>query len=156
MKNSILRNWRGRSALALATGLLALAAGGYWRTSAQTPVNLTPGMLFGPLYVAEGQHVELCASYLGEGALQATVHFRNLSTGEVTANQELALPSGGGECAAYQGKGHIVGMARGDGAASDWVSPTNALISSMAVVDDNGGGTKVSVQGVAKIWVRGL
>ncbi|MBI4904492.1 MAG: hypothetical protein HY820_12695 [Acidobacteria bacterium] len=155
MKLSIFRTRRGQFGVALATALLAVATGTQWKTAAQTPPNLTPGMLFGPLYVAEGQHVELCASFLGEGALQATVHFRNLSTGEVSGNTQLSLPSGGGECAAYQGKGHIVGLARGDGAASDWVSPTNALISSMAVVDDNGE-TKVSVQGVAKIWVRGL
>ena len=55
-------------------------------------------------------------------------------------------------------------MARGDGAASDWVSPSNALISSMSVMDDlylpATAGTKstvrTSVLGVAKIWVKGL
>ena len=135
--------------------VLALASGSQLRTSAQTTDNLTPGMLFGPVYVAEGQHIELCASFLGEGGLKAAVHFRNLSTGEVTQNQELTLPSGGGECAAYLGQGHVVGLARGDGAASDWVSPTNALISTMAVVDD-ATGAKVAVLGVPKIWVRGL
>lgn len=135
--------------------LLALAVGTQRHTAAQTTDNLTPGMLFGPLYVADGQHIELCASYLGEGSLSALVHFRNLSTGAVSQNQTLTLPGGAGECAAYQGKGHIVGMARGDGAASDWVSPTNALISTMAVVDDNGP-TRVSVLGVPKIWVRGF
>src|SRR5262245_56990469 len=108
--------------------LLALAVTSQLKTSAQTTDNLTPGMLFGPLYVGEGQHIELCASFLGEGSLTATVHFRNLSTGEVSQNQDLTLASGAGLCAAYQGKGHVVGLARGDGAASDWVSPTNALI----------------------------
>jgi len=142
-------------AAALTLAGIAVIAGTQYRSSAQTPDNLTPGMLFGPVYVADGQHIELCASNLGEGALQALVHFRNLSTGEVTQNQELRLPTGGGECAAYQGKGHIVGMARGDGRASDWVSPSNALISTMAVVDDNGG-TRVSVLGTAKLWLRGL
>jgi hypothetical protein len=135
---------------------IAVVAGTQYRSSAQTPDNLTPGMLFGPVYVAEGQHLELCSSNLGEGGLQAFVHFRNLTTGEVTQNQELNLPTGGGECAAYQGTGHIVGMARGDGRASDWVSPSNALISTMAVVDNNGGGTKISVLGTAKLWLRGL
>lgn len=134
---------------------IATIAGTHYQGSAQTTDNLTPGMLFGPLYVAEGQHIELCASNLGEGSLQALVHFRNLSTGEVTQVQELTLPTGGGECAAYQGAGHIVGMARGDGRASDWVSPSNALISTMAVVDNNGG-TRVSVLGNAKLWLRGL
>ena len=140
---------------ALTLAGIATIAGTQYRSSAQTPDNLTPGMLFGPVYVAEGQHIELCSSNLGEGTLQAFVHFRNLSTGEVTQNQELTLPSGGGECAAYSGPGHIVGMARGDGRASDWVSPSNALISTMAVVDNNGG-TRVSVLGTAKLWLRGL
>ena len=140
---------------AIVVAALALAIGSQRRVSAQTPENLTPGMLFGPLYVGEGQHIELCASYLGEGELKATVHFRNLSTGLVSQNQDLNLPSGAGECAAYQGKGHVVGMARGDGAASDWGSPTNALISTMSVVDDNGP-VRATVLGVAKIWVRGL
>ncbi|MBL8174722.1 MAG: hypothetical protein JNK48_08630 [Bryobacterales bacterium] len=134
---------------------IAIVAGTQYKSAAQTPDNLTPGMLFGPVYVAEGQRLELCSSNLGEGTLQAIVHFRNLSTGEVTRNQELTLPSGGGECAAYNGTGHVVGMARGDGRASDWVSPSNALISTMAVVDP-ASGTKVSVLGVAKLWVRGL
>lgn len=134
---------------------IAILAGTQYRSSAQTPDNFTPGMLFGPVYVAEGQRLELCSSNLGEGTLQAFVHFRNLTTGEVTSNQELTLQSGGGECAAYNGTGHVVGMARGDGRASDWVSPSNALISTMAVVDINGG-TRVSVLGVAKLWLRGL
>jgi hypothetical protein len=54
-------------------------------------------------------------------------------------------------------------LARGDGAASDWVSPSNALISSMSVIDDftpAGTGFKtsarVTVLGVPKIWVKGL
>jgi hypothetical protein len=149
------RSHKGIAFTAFVLVLIALAVGTQRKTAAQTPDNLTPGMLFGPLYVGDGQHLELCASFLGEGALKATVHFRNLSTGESSQNQELTLPSGAGECAAYQGKGHVVGLARGDGAASDWVSPTNALISSMSVVDDNGS-TKASVLGVAKIWVRGL
>jgi hypothetical protein len=140
---------------ALTVAGIAFVAGTQYRSNAQTPDNLTPGMLFGPLYVAEGQHLELCASNLGEGTLQALVHFRNLSTGEVTQNQELTLPSGGGECAAYNVSGHVVGMARGDGRASDWVSPSNALISTMSVVDNNGG-ARVSVLGNAKLWVRGL
>src|SRR5215475_1122956 len=140
-----------RRAMIFAAGVAGLIglAGFQLKTSAQTADNLTPGMLFGPLYVGDGQHIELCASYLGEGSLTATVHFRNLSNGEVSQNQDLTLPSGSGLCAAYLGKGHIVGLARGEGSASDWVSPTNALISTMSVVDDNGGGTRVSVMGNA-------
>src|SRR5215475_2881590 len=140
-----------RRAMIFAAGVAGLIglAGFQLKTSAQTADNLTPGMLFGPLYVGDGQHIELCASFLGEGSLTATVHFRNLSTGEVSQNQDLTLASGAGLCAAYQGKGHVVGLARGDGAASDWVSPTNALISTMSVVDD-GGGTRASVLGTAK------
>lgn len=150
----MLKSKRGLLALGALAGLIGLA-GTQYRSAAQTPDNLTPGMLFGPVYVAEGQRLELCSANLGEGGIEAVVHFRNLSSGEVTQNQTLNLPTGGGECAAYTGVGHIVGMARGDGRASDWVSPSNALISSMAVVDINGG-TRVSVQGVAKLWLRGL
>ncbi len=155
MKLSLTRSQRGQIGAALVAATLIFAAGSYWKTPAQTPDNLTPGMLFGPLYVADGQRLEVCGSYLGEGSLAAVIHFRNLTTGEVSANQAVSFPSGGGECAAYQGKGHVVALARGDGGASDWVSPTNALISTMALVDENGQ-TKAAVQGVAKIWVRGL
>ena len=122
---------------------------------AQSPDNLTPGMLFGPLWVGEGQHIELCASNLGDGDITAFVHFRNNTTGEVTANSELTLKSGGGDCAYYLGSGRVVAMARGDGRASDWVSPSNALISTMSVVG-NDGKTQAAVLGNAKLWVRGL
>ena len=54
----------------------------------------------------------------------------------------------------YTGVGKVVGMARGDGRASDWVSPSNALISTMSVVDTSG--VRVSVLGNAKLWLRGL
>ena len=117
--------------------------------------NLTPGMLFGPLWVGENQHLELCASNLGEGDITAVIHFRNTTTGEVTAGQPITIPSGGGDCAYYGQAGRVIGMARGDGRASDWVSPTNALISTMSVVDNNGS-TRAAVLGVAKIWLRGL
>jgi len=121
-------------------------------------------MLFGPLYVAEGQHMEVCFSYLSDGDITATVHFRNLSTGEVTKGQDVKISTGGGSCVAYQGKGEVVGLARGEGAASDWVSPSNALISTMSVIDDNANSSpgvyrssvRASVLGVAKIWVKGL
>ena len=125
------------------------------RNVAKAQDNLTPGMLFGPLWVGEGQHLELCASNLGEGDIVAVVHFRNATTGEVTAGETLTMKSGGGECAYYGQPGRVVGMARGDGRASDWVSPTNALITTMSVVDDRGS-TRAAVLGVAKIWVRGL
>ena len=121
-------------------------------------------MLFGPLSVADGQHIDLCASYLSETTIKATIHFRNLTTGEVTKGQDVTIPSGGSACVSYQGKGYVVGLARGDGAASDWVSPSNALISSMSVMDDvylpASGGTKSTVRatvlGVPKIWVKGF
>ena len=150
--------------IALAVCLFALAAGSQRKAAAQVADDLTPGMLFGPLYVAEGQHIELCASYLSEGTLKATAHFRNIATGEVTNGQNITVPSGGGACVTYQGKGNVVGMARGDGAASDWVSPSNALISSMSVMDDlflpSVGGFKSTVRatvlGVPKIWVKGF
>lgn len=149
--------------------LIALLASRPWKAAAQTPpVELTPGMLFGPLYVGEGQHIELCASYLSEGTITATIHFRNLTTGEKTAGKDVVMPTGGGGCVAYRGRGQVIGMARGDGAASDWVSPSNALISSMSVIDDgpsfgfgfgpnaNKGTVLAVVLGVPKIWVKGL
>lgn len=142
--------------------LAAVAIGGFAylfrpEAKAQNLDNFTPGMLFGPVWVSDGQHIELCASNLGEGDLRAVVHFRNISTGEVTQNEEITLKQGGGECAYYTGKGRVVGMARGDGRASDWVSPSNALISTMSVVDDaEGGKIRVSVLGNAKLWLRGL
>lgn len=122
---------------------------------AQEPDNFTPGMLFGPLWVGEGQHIELCAANLGEGELKAFVHFRNTTSGEVTGVEEVVLPQGGGQCAYYTGQGRIVGMARGDGRASDWVSPSNALISTMSVVDSDGK-TLAAVLGNAKLWLKGL
>ncbi len=149
--------------------LLALLASRPWKAAAQdTGVVLTPGMLFGPLYVNDKQHIELCASFLSEGSITATVHFRNLSTGEVTPGEVLTMPSGGGACSVYRGAGHVVGMARGDGSASDWVSPSNALISSMSVIEDPSpsaagadpndakGSIRAAVLGVPKIWVKGL
>ena len=149
---------------ALAACLMAVVAGSHWSATAQVADNLTPGMLFGPLSVADGQHIDLCASYLSETTIKATIHFRNLTTGEVTKGQDVTIPSGGSACVSYQGKGYVVGLARGDGAASDWVSPSNALISSMSVMDDvylpGSGAIKSSVRatvlGVPKIWVKGF
>jgi hypothetical protein len=113
-------------------------------------------MLFGPLWLDTGQHLEVCFSYLSPGSITAAVHFRNLSTGEVTAAESITIDSGKGGCAFYTGAGRVVGLARGDGAASDWVSPSNALISTMTIVDDATGDTRTAVLGVAKLWVRGL
>ena len=150
-----------RLRLAVSAVLLGLVAGAYFHlknppaAQAQTLDNFTPGMLFGPLWVGEGQHIELCAANLGEGDIKAVVHFRNNSTGEVTANEEITIKQGGGECTYYTGRGRVVGMARGDGRASDWVSPSNALISTMSVVDGNGI-TRGVVLGNAKLWLRGL
>jgi hypothetical protein len=144
---------------AIAAATIILAAGVcihlYNPAPARAQDNLTPGMLFGPLWLGEGQHLELCAANLGEGDINAVVHFRNNSTGEVTALETIVLPQGGGACAYYTGQGRIVGMARGDGRASDWVSPSNALISTMSVVD-NDGKTQAAVLGNAKLWLRGL
>lgn len=159
-----------KSKFTWALALIALGVAGLFmfngstRAVAQSADNLTPGMLFGPLFVSDGQHAEVCFSFLSEGSIKATVHFRNFTTGEVTKGQDVSISSGGGGCVRYEGKGQIVGMARGDGAASDWVSPSNALISTMSVFDDNantGPGVyrnyaTVSVIGVPKIWVRGL
>ncbi len=103
--------------VALAVCLIALAAVTQRKASAQVADNLTPGMLFGPLYLSEGQHIELCASYLSDGTLKAIVHFRNLTTGEVTNGVAVTVPSGGGACVTYQGKGSVVGLTRGDGAS---------------------------------------
>jgi hypothetical protein len=135
--------------------LLALFA--WFRTPqvAQAQVELTPGMLFGPMSVGPGEHLELCFSYLSEGPLTSVIHFRNLTTTEKSPNQTITVQSGGGACASYYGQGVIVGLARGDGQAADWVSPTNALISSMSVVG-NSGKTSAVLLGVPKIWVKGL
>src|SRR5438128_6469706 len=72
------------SAAILATAAIAVIAGFHFRTVVHAQDNLTPGMLFGPLLVGDGQHLDLCASFLGEGDLTMLVHFRNLTTGEVT------------------------------------------------------------------------
>ena len=156
---------------ALGICLIALLCVRPWKAAAQVAdVVLTPGMLFGPMYVADGQHIELCASWLSEGTIKATVHFRNVTTGEVTKGQDVTMATGGGGCVVYHGRGQVIGMARGDGAASDWVSPSNALISTMAVIEDGppygfgfgfgSGGNKGSIRaivlGVPKIWVKGL
>ncbi len=112
-------------------------------------------MLFGPVYVGAGQHVELCSGNLGEGDLSAAVHFRNITTGEVTPPVDVALKQGGGGCATYTGIGRVIGMTRTDGRGSDWGSPSNPLIATMAIVD-NDGGARVAVLGIAKLWLRGL
>ncbi|MBI2689882.1 MAG: hypothetical protein HYX27_26550 [Acidobacteria bacterium] len=139
---------------------LGLAAGAsihlFTPVRVQAQDNLTPGMLFGPLWVGDGQHLELCAANLGEGDIKAVVHFRNTTTGEITAAEEVILTQGGGNCAYYTGQGRVVGMARGDGRASDWVSPSNALISTMSVVNNSDGKTLAAVLGNAKLWLRGL
>ncbi len=140
--------------------VVVLAAAGVFawfqtRPPVKAQDNLTPGMLFGPLTIGAGEHIELCASNLGEGDITAVVHFRNITTNEVTPPETLLLKSGGGACSSYNGQpGAVVGMARGDGRASDWVSPSNALISTMAVVNNKR--TGAVVLGVAKVWLKGL
>ena len=147
--------WRSVLGSLSAVALVAVVGSYFFWPVAEAQGNLTPGMLFGPLWVNPGQHIELCASNLGEGDITAVVHFRNNTSGEVTANQEIVLKSGGGDCVYYSEPGRVVGMARGDGRASDWVSPSNALISTMSVVDNNGS-ARVAVLGNAKLWLRGL
>ena len=147
---------KARLAAAIFGGFLIAVATGFYFWPVHAQDNLTPGMLFGPLWVDNGQHLELCASYLSAGSITALVHFRNLTTGEVTPAEQVTIPSGGGGCVAYSGRGRVIGMARGDGAASDWVSPSNALISTMSIVDDSSRNTRTAVLGVAKMWVRGL
>lgn len=151
--------FRTRQRLAAAIfGVAAVAAVAVFqfRPVVHAQDNLTPGMLFGPLWLDNNQHLELCTSFLSPGTLTAAIHFRNLTTGEVTTAQEITITSGGGSCVNYSGRGRVVGMSRGDGPAADWVSPSNALIGTMAIVDDGSRNTRAVVQGVAKMWVRGL
>lgn len=121
----------------------------------QAQDNLQPGMLFGPLTTGPGQQIALCMSNLNEVDIAAVVHFRNLTNGEVTHPQQLTMKPGQGGCVSYFGLGQVVGMARGDGRAADWVSPSNALISTMSVLDNNGQ-AHAAVLGVAKLWLKGL
>jgi hypothetical protein len=139
----------------LGVGLIMVGVGSHFWSVARAQEDVTPGMLFGPLWVDQGQHIELCSSFLSDGGLTQFVHFRNLTTGEVTQPVMMALSSGGGACASYSGRGNVVGLARGEGEGADWVSPSNALIGTMSVID-NGRGARVTVLGVAKFWLRGL
>ncbi len=143
--------------LSFSFAVLAVALFAWFRfqPTVQAQDNLTPGMLFGPLSVGSGEHIELCFSNLSEGDITAVIHFRNVTTTEVTPGQPLTVKTGGGSCASYYGQGMVVGMARGDGRASDWVSPSNALISTMSTVNYDGR-TGTAVLGVAKIWLKGL
>lgn len=144
------------AALTLGAALVAVAAAFHFTPIARAQDNLTPGMLFGPLRVDNGQHLELCSSFLGTGDLTVSVHFRNLDTGEVSPIQEVKVVAGGGGCAEYSGKGRVVGLTRGDGPAADWVSPSNALIGTMSLVNDGNQRAQAAVLGVPKMWVRGF
>ncbi len=144
------------AAIALGIALMATAGAFYFRPVVHAQDNLTPGMLFGPLSIDYGQHVELCSSYLGpESGLTVFVHFRNLTTGEVSSIQEVPIKSGGGGCATYSGKGRVIGLTRGTGPAADWVSPSNALIGTMTLINENNN-SQAAVLGVPKMWVKGL
>jgi hypothetical protein len=155
--------------------ITVVVAGLQFRSVASAQNATTPGMLFGPLWVDQGQHLELCSSYLTAGTLVQAVHFRNLTTGETTAPVFITIQSGDGACATYKGKGLVVGMARADSpaSASEWLSLSNALIGTMSIVDntrgdthdddhgDNGReqkgrNTRVAVAGIAKFWQTGL
>ena len=138
------------------TVLLVIAVGSYFfRPVAQAQSNLTPGMLFGPIVVDTGEHLELCGSFLSAGSLNGLFHFRNLTTGEVTPAVRVVIQSGDGACVQYYGKGVVVGFTRGDGPTADWVSPSNALIGTMSLLDKHDS-TQVTVLGVAKLWLTGL
>jgi hypothetical protein len=163
---------RGRFSLLAACAVTVVAVAGMQYRSVVSAQSTTPGMLFGPLWLDQGQHLELCSSYLTEGTLVQAVHFRNLTTGEVTTPQFITIPAGDGACATYQGRGLVVGMARADSpaSASEWLSPSNALIGTMSIVDNNRGdgrgddgrdggrgrNTRVAVAGIAKFWQTGL
>ncbi|MEO8126708.1 MAG: hypothetical protein ABJF23_23625 [Bryobacteraceae bacterium] len=148
---------RRLAAVVLSAAAVIGSAAFYFRPVVHAQDNLTPGMLFGPLWVDKGQHLELCSSYLGtESGLTVFAHFRNFSTGEVSNVQEVEVKAGGGGCATYSGKGHVVGMTRGTGPAADWVSPSNALIGTMSVINDNNKNTQATVLGVPKMWAKGL
>jgi hypothetical protein len=134
---------------------LVIAVGSYFRPVAHAQSDLTPGMLFGPIVVDTGEHLELCGSFLSEGSLAGVFHFRNLTTGEVTPGVNVVIRSGDGACVQYYGKGVVVGFTRGSGPTADWVSPSNALIGTMSLLDKKDS-TKVTVLGVAKLWLRGL
>jgi len=147
-----------RQRLAVVTLAVIVIFGGaaYHLRPVHAQVDLTPGMLFGPLLVGNTERAALCFSYLSPGSVTALVHFRNLTTGEVTTPQSVTVNSGGGGCVPYTGHGQVVGMARGDGPAADWVSPSNALISTMSTVDNVDHRVHAVVLGVAKMWVVGL
>ena len=166
---------RRLSVLAACAVTIVVVAGFQFRSVVSAQSATTPGMLFGPLWVDQGQHLELCSSYLTEGTLVQAVHFRNLTTGEVTTPQFITIQAGDGACATYHGKGLVVGMTRADSpaSASEWLSPANALIGTMPIVDnvrsdghgdgrgdngrdDRGRNTRVTVAGIAKLWQTGL
>jgi len=150
-------SFRWRSVFgSLSAAALVIVVGSYlFRPVAEAQANLTPGMLFGPISVDNAEHLELFSSYLNEGSLTQYIHFRNLTTGEVTAAKKVVIASGDGACVSYFGRGLVVGFARGDGPAADWVSPSNALIGTMSLIDHHDS-TKVTLLGVAKLWLKGL
>jgi hypothetical protein len=139
----------------LGAAVIAVVAGSHYQSVARAQSDVTPGMLFGPLRVGQAQHVELCSTFLSEGSVTQFVHFRNLTTGEVTEPVMKVISSGNGACTTYSGTGQVVGMARGEGPGADWVSTSNALIGTMSVVD-NGKGTRATVAGIVKFWKLGL
>jgi hypothetical protein len=152
-------------AVSLTIAVLAVFAIFAWvrhLPTVQAQDNLVPGMLFGPLAVGFGQHIELCMSNLNEGDIVALVHFRNITTGEVTVAQKLTVKSGQGGCVSYFGQGlggttgrdEVVGMTRGDTVPVDWVSPSNALIGTMSVLNE--GRTQAAVLGIPRLWLKGL
>jgi hypothetical protein len=152
-----------RVSLFLAIAVLAVCAVTAWfrfQPTVKAQDNLTPGMLFGPLSIGNGELIKLCFTLLSEGDLNTLIHFRNLTTNEVTTGEALNIKSGGGGCVNYNGTGLVVGLARATAGSSDWVSPSNALIGTMSVISQRGGGdngrTDAVVQGVPKIWVKGF
>ena len=54
------------------TGVIAAVATLVWMRpsqAVQAQDNLTPGMLFGPLSLGHGEHLELCFANLSEGSV---------------------------------------------------------------------------------------
>ena len=161
-----MRSSSKRAVVFLAGVILVVFVAGFClnRTVHAQPAT-TPGMLFGPMFVDKNQHLEICSSYLSPGTLTQFVHFRNLTTGEVTSPVQVNIPSGGGACVSYTGQGRVLGLARGNAPESEWFSPSTALVGTMSLIDgvahgnsqkDDGKGTVAVVVGVAKIWVLGF
>jgi hypothetical protein len=102
--------------VSLAAIAIAGVAAYNYRPVVHAQDDLTPGMLFGPLWVDHNQHLEVCFSFLSPG-ITAFVHFRNMTTGEVTLPQSISINSGGGAAR----------LTRAEAALSAWPAETEPL-----------------------------